>query len=610
MRSRLRERRHGIYASRNDPVYAGAEYDILTASSLQGPASVQLEGRTCVLDDVLITDELRTRATPARDLAAENAAFFALVRAMAVDASHLLGCLVEVALSLCSAGSAGVSLLERSVSGRRVFRWAALGGEYAGYVGGTTYGEISPCGVCLQRDAPQLYAAPARYFTELAAATPPIVEALVVPLRGEAGGLGTIWIVSHDLRSRFTMRDVTVMTGLADLTSATLTLQRARARAEELSRMKDEFLSMVSHELRVPLNTILGWSDLLLSGAVTPERAAFAVEAIHASATRQAVLVDDLLDTGRIVAGSLRVARHPVDLSLVARRALADIEPATAEKRVLLRSEFDEGLPAVSGDANRLQQIVGNLLDNAVKFTPASGMVELTVRRGPGAVLLSVADTGIGIPPDQLASVFEPFHQLDASSTRRHGGLGLGLTIVRRLAALHGGTIHAESAGLGTGATFVLRLPYLCSAAAHGSLAVEEPPSAVADGSLAGLRVLVVDDEADHRELVACALTHAGASIVCAESAEAALTALSDAPVDVLLSDLAMPDEDGWSLIARIRAGSAAPDLPAIALSAHATDPECERALAAGFDRHLTKPADLAMLKRTILEVARQRSAV
>ena len=560
-----------------------------------------------MLDDVLITHELSRRAAPPRDLASENAAFIALARQMAVDSSGLLRCLVDLAISLCGAGSAGVSLLERGVSGPGVFRWVSLGGEYAPYVGGTTDADFSPCGVCLQRNAPQLYAAPARYFTYLAAATPAIMEGLVVPLRADSGAIGTLWIVSHD-DGRFTPRDVTVMTGLADFTSAALTLQRARTRAEELSRMKDEFLSMVSHELRAPLNSILGWSELLLSGITTPERAARAIEAIHTNAARQAVLIEDLLDTSRIVAGTLRLANAPVDLAQVARFALSAVEAAAAESEIVLRSEIDGALPLFDGDAGRLQQIVGNLVNNAVKFTPASGVVTLAVRQTREGIMLSVTDTGVGMSQDQLAFVFEPFRQVDTSTTRRQAGLGLGLTIARRLAELHGGTLTAESAGLGKGSTFVLRLPAARILATRAPATQPAQRFGVAAASLAGLRILVVDDDVDQRDLVACALAHAGASIVTAGSAREALANLSDPPLDVLVSDLAMPDEDGWSLIARIRAGSVMPGLPAIAVSAYGAEADRRKALAAGFDRHVTKPVDLVAFSHLILEMTAERS--
>jgi CheY-like chemotaxis protein len=414
--------------------------------------------------------------------------------------------------------------------------------------------------------------------------------------------------VSHDVQSRFTMRDVVVMTGLADFTSAALTLQRARARAEELSRMKDEFLSMVSHELRTPLNSILGWSDVLLSGLATPDRAARAIEVIHANAARQAVLIEDLLDTSRIVSGSLRLADSAVDLAAVARSALSAVEATAAAKGVILRSRIEDEIPLFDGDADRLQQVVGNLLNNAVKFTPESGAVELSLRQTPTGIQLTVADNGIGIASDQLGSVFEPFRQLDASPTRRHSGLGLGLAIARRLAELHGGSIHAESAGMGQGSTFVVQLP---AARIHATVTTlpSRGTSPLQDGSLAGLRILVVDDDADHRDLIVCALTDAGASTVCAASAAEALARLSEGRMDVLVSDLAMPDEDGCALIARVRAGSIEPTVPAIAVSAYAADADRRRALAAGFDRYVMKPIDLPVLRRTIREITAEWKA-
>ncbi len=561
----------------------------------------------CALGEVLITDQLATRPEPPRDFAAENAAFVELARQMASDPSRLLKCLAELATTLCHAGSAGVSLLEPGTPGHRLFRWVALSGEYAGYVGGTTPEAFSPCGETLTRKAAQLYAAPARHFTYLGSATPPIVEGLVIPLRGDAGKLGTIWIVSHD-ETQFTNRDVVVMTALADFTTAALALLEARTRAEELSRMKSEFLATVSHELRAPLNSILGWADVLLDGVVTPDRAVRALEAIHANARRQSVLIDDLIDTSRIAAGSMRLAQEVVNLGAIARRAIAAIESVAEKKGVAIMADIVEARLSCDGDAERLEQVVTNLLSNAVKFTPAGGSVVVSLRGEPQGVTMTVADTGIGMSEDQRLSMFEPFRQLDPSATRRQGGLGLGLSIARRLVELHGGTLEARSAGPDKGSTFVMWLP---AARLETPAAPVAPlrPTALRPGSLAGFRILVVDDDFDHRELVEYALTHAGASVILAGSADEAMARLARAPVDILISDLTMPDEDGWSLIARVRAGTLSPDVIAIALSSHAGEAERQRSEEAGFDRHVAKPIDLAAFTRLILDTLERSPA-
>ena len=568
---------------------------------------MQLEPPTYALDDVLITDELERRHAAPRDLAAENSAFVSLAQQMTTDSPSLLTRLVDLATSLCHAGSAGVSLLEPGSSGPGVFRWVALAGAYAPHLGGTTDEHFSPCGVCLQRGAPQLYTSPARFFTYLATASPAIEEALVIPLPLQDGAAGTIWIVSHD-DVRFTMRDVIVMTGLAEFTAAALTLQHARSRAEELSRMKDEFLSVVSHELRGPLNTILGWSDLLLAGRMTPERAAHALETIRASAARQTVLVDDLLDTSRIVSGTMRLSKAPVDLEALARAAMADVEMAGAQKNVALRSDIEGALPPFLGDAERLQQIFANLLNNALKFTPGPGLVKLSIRPTTDSVEVRVADTGIGLTPAHLGSVFEPFRQVDTSTTRRQAGLGLGLTIAQRLAELHGGRIHAHSLGEGCGATFVLRLP-LSEVIAPPATAAHQQHALTGLDDLTGVGILVVDDDADHRNQMAVALQQAGASVVTTDCPAEALALLSETAFDVLMSDLAMPEEDGWMLIRRVRAGSVSPRIQAVAVSACASEGDRRRALDAGFDRYISKPLDVLALSRVVMEMRMERGA-
>jgi signal transduction histidine kinase/ActR/RegA family two-component response regulator len=371
--------------------------------------------------------------------------------------------------------------------------------------------------------------------------------------------------------------------------------QAARATAETANRLKDQFLAVVSHELRTPLNAILGWADMLRRGTLTGELPARAAQTICDSARRQAQLIDDLLDVSRIVSGKLRLNRTHVDVMCVAREAMEVVQPSADGKNIRLSLEPPSSGRVVLADAARLQQVIWNLLANAVKFTPEGGAVHLAVRdvASRSAVEIVVSDDGIGIPTAFLPHVFDAFRQADASVTRVHPGLGLGLSIVKSLVDAHGGTVSAASLGEGLGATFVVRLPAIATAAvaaAQASAAASSDTSAALDG----LRILVVDDDAASREILTAHLESSRARVVTAHSAASALAVLAHEPVDVLLADVGMPGEDGYSLMRKVRGLTRADvaSVPAAAVTAFARDGDRRRALDAGFHLHLTKPID------------------
>jgi PAS domain S-box-containing protein len=402
--------------------------------------------------------------------------------------------------------------------------------------------------------------------------------------------------------------------------------ETARAQAEEASRLKDDFLATVSHELRTPLNAILGWAQLLRGGAHDdPQELNHGLETIERSAKAQAQLIDDLLDVSRIVAGKLRLDVKVVELTKVIEAALASVRPAGDAKGVRITHVLDPDASLVNGDADRLQQIVWNLLSNAVKFTPRGGMVQVVLRRDESQAHLVVSDTGVGIRGNFLPHVFERFRQADASTTRRFGGLGLGLGIVRHLTELHGGTVRAESDGDGKGSTFIVTLPLALAtvhAGAERSAAPGRSASAGRDGrdgdsdrsSLRGVRVLLAEDDPDARDLITRILHDRGAEVTASNSASAAITAFRSARPDVLISDIGMPDEDGYALIARVRAieiegapGTAVatpPRVPAIALTALARTEDRRRAILAGFQLHLSKPIEPAELAAAVANLA------
>jgi signal transduction histidine kinase len=331
--------------------------------------------------------------------------------------------------------------------------------------------------------------------------------------------------------------------------------QAARVEAETANRIKDEFLAVLSHELRSPLNPILGWAKLLRTRKLDEQKTAQALETIERNASLQTQLIGDLLDVSRILQGKLSLNIAPVDLAMTVRAAMETVHLAAQAKSIQIHTTLNEATGKVSGDCARLQQIIWNLLSNAVKFTPEGGRVEVRLERIGTYAQITVSDTGQGINPDFLPYVFDYFRQADGATTRKFGGLGLGLAIVRHLTELHGGTVTARSLGEGQGATFTLRLPPI-----EESVALDSEPTpyfatdAVATSPLVGVSILVVDDDADTREYLSFVLEQAGANTICAASAGEALQVLARSTPDILLSDIGMPEMDGYALMRRVRA--------------------------------------------------------
>lgn len=392
--------------------------------------------------------------------------------------------------------------------------------------------------------------------------------------------------------------------------------QTARAEVETVNRSKDEFLAMLSHELRTPLNAILGWSEILQSGESPEDEVREGLAVIERNARAQARLVEDVLEVSRIICGKIRLSPSAVDLAAVIGAALASARPAAAAKGVELHSEVDTLPRTFQGDAVRLQQVVWNLISNAIKFTPAGGEVTVRTYQTSTDTKIEVSDTGIGIKADFLPFIFDRFRQSDGSITRSHGGLGLGLSISRHLINLHEGTISARSEGEGHGSTFVVSLPQ--GVAVDPSVEnlgvtalVEETEKARRDAQqIGGIRVLVVDDEPDSRRVVARHLLRARVEVREAGSVAEAIQVLREWVPDVLLSDIAMPGEDGYSLLRRLRSSPLEQlrGLPAIALTAFARSEDQTRALEAGFQRHLPKPFEPAALFSAIGDLASPRN--
>ena len=390
------------------------------------------------------------------------------------------------------------------------------------------------------------------------------------------------------------------------LVVATVRAQNLTEEAEKANRSKDEFLATVSHELRTPLNAVLGWARMLTSKQLNEERSAHALETIERNATALAHIIDDLLDISRIVAGTLHLAHHPVDLVGITRAAVDAVRPLAAAKSIRLQFAPDpSSTEVVTGDAGRLEQVVVNLLSNAVKFTPENGRVDVSVKRTGPSLELTIEDNGEGIAPAFLPQVFDRFRQADGAASRRHGGLGLGLAIVRQIVELHGGTVRADSPGLGKGATFTVRLPIVTAPEDLRSRA--GAASAPALERLDGLHVLVVEDNADGLEVMSLMIEQAGAKVTGAASVREAFEALESLQPDALVSDIGLPDEDGYGLIKRLRAREAERGgfLPAVAMTGFARTEDRARILAAGFQIHVPKPINPAELTAAIAAVAR-----
>jgi signal transduction histidine kinase len=377
-------------------------------------------------------------------------------------------------------------------------------------------------------------------------------------------------------------------------------------REREANRLKDEFLATLSHELRTPLNAILGWTKLLRTNVVPPAGVDRALEKVQRNAEVQSRLVEDLLEVSRITTGKLRLDVRPFDLVTLANTAIDSIRPTAEARGVAIERRFDSFTLPTAGDPDRLQQVIWNLLSNAVKFTPAGGIVTLALRREGEHDELIVSDTGIGIDPVFLPNVFDTFRQADASSTRAHGGLGLGLSIVRHLVEMHGGQVAAASEGAGTGATFTVRLPVRAVERSRPARSAE-PPAPV-ENRLAGVNVVVVDDDLDTRELLVSILDRAGAQVRSAASAAEGLIACLELAPDALVSDIAMPGQDGYALMRQVQA-ALGPDAPraAVALTAFAGDGDREQSRAAGFDQHVAKPVDPVALVRLLEDLLAEK---
>jgi signal transduction histidine kinase/ActR/RegA family two-component response regulator len=433
-------------------------------------------------------------------------------------------------------------------------------------------------------------------------------SARIAPLMQDGTVIGTITIID-DVTERVA-RESELQSQLEARSRLLESEARARQEAEKANRLKDEFLATISHELRTPLTAIVGWSQLLRKGNLDPATAARGLEIIDRNAHSQTQLISDLLDVSRIISNKLLLNVDQVSLPSIIEGALDAIAPEAQSKGIHLQRDIASGFPQIFGDSERLQQVIWNLLSNAIKFTPRDGSVQVRLERtGPEAVI-TVTDSGIGIDPKFIPHVFDRFRQASSATTRAHGGLGLGLSIVRQLAELHGGSAEVFSEGEGKGSTFTIRLPINLADVDDAGDADRNEVAERDDASvLSGMKILVVDDEKDAREFLRTAVERYGSHVETATSVPEALEAIEHERPDFLVSDIGMPEEDGHSLIRKIRAlpEERGGRTPAIALSAYARSEDQLRAVQAGFQMHLSKPVEPEELVSAIARVVGRR---
>jgi PAS domain S-box-containing protein len=437
-------------------------------------------------------------------------------------------------------------------------------------------------------------------------------SALIVPLVTQGRTLGVITLITAESGRQYRQEDLVVAETLAHRAAISIDNARLYRRAQEANRMKDEFLATLSHELRTPLTAILGWSGMLRAGRLDAEAATRAIEAIERNAKSQRQIIEDLLDVSRIITGKLRLDVREVEPAALIDSAIEAVRPAAEAKGVRIEKVVGTGSGTLTGDPSRLQQVFWNLLSNAVKFTPGGGRVQLSLEQTDSHLEITVSDTGQGISAEFLPYVFDRFRQADSTTTRKHGGLGLGLAIVRHLVELHGGTVRAESEGVGQGAAFTVTLPLMADYRRDAATELQHTSRSDSHAALEcperldGLKILVIDDEADTRELLRVVLSQCNAEVITAGSVREALELFDRHRPDILISDIGMPEEDGYELIQRIR------ELPverggnvqAIALTAYARAEDRLRVLRSGYQTHVAKPVEMAELLAVVASLA------
>jgi len=570
------------------------------------------------LEQVLITAQLHARRQREPDYRAENRALLALARGLAETPKDILGRLGETALELCDADSAGISLLQHREEGE-VFYWPAIAGAWSSQIGGQMPKRESPCGLVLESGRPQLFSYPERHYAYLQPIRFAIVEALLSPFTVHGRVVGTIWVLLHDTKRSFDGEHLRRLTSLAQFAAAAYqaakALEEASAALEERDRASDElrnkaselaeinrrndrFVSVLAHELRNPLLPIRNGLHILRRLSSMGEVHGVA-DVMERQVNQLVRLLEDLSDSTRFGRGKMNLRKQTVSAGEAIRNAVEQSRPLLESAHHQLTLELPEEPLSVDVDPDRLTQILANLLNNAAKYTPSGGHVWVRARPQANQLLISVRDDGIGIPNEMLPRVFDLFVQADQSRNRSQGGLGIGLTLVRELVEMHGGSVRAYSAGPGKGSEFIVRLP-LADASVEES---DVKPASQAANSVSH-KVLVVDDNRDGADSVRMLLELLGTETRIAYSGPTALEALAEFPADIVLLDIGMPGMDGFEVARRIRERPEWRHMTLIALTGWGGDEDRRHSERAGFDFHLVKPPDPAQLQELLDSIA------
>ncbi|MGF6656572.1 signal transduction histidine kinase [Paraburkholderia youngii] len=547
-------------------------------------------------------DELASRPAKEADYTRENQSLLRLARAQTGSREHLLNAIASEAMALCCAGSAGISLVEGPPDGRR-FRWLAVAGLCAGLQGRTTAWDECPCGVTLEGGAARLFVDPQQQFPSLNFPGVEVREGIVVPIPCDNGHLGAIWVMSHNKGCRFDSEDARVLSDLAMVAGAAVTMVNVRDDGADNDRRHNEFIAMLAHELRNPMAPIDGAIAAAKRLVVDNDKA----DAVLTIAQRQMkhlrTLVDDLLDAARLKHGKLTIRRSDTLLAEIVSDAVAAIDyDVRSRGHTLKLTGLDRAIP-VRADHVRLSQVLGNLLSNAAKYTPAGGLIELTVRSGNPSdarmLVIEVSDNGIGIDSSIAPHVFDLFAQCSSGSARSEGGLGIGLAVAKRLVELHDGEIDIHSDGSGCGTRVTLRLPILRT----------QPPATPGDATDKGrdfraLRIVLVDDNVDALHVLCVLLDLEGYRVSAVDNGRAAIDLITRTRPELAIVDVAMPVMDGFEVARRIRANPELDGTILVALTGYSSDSERSQMLAAGFDHHLSKPLSLEKLRDVLADSA------
>ena len=552
------------------------------------------------LESLIITRELDLRPLGTPEFGAENLALVALAQHMSDAPENILQSLAETTLALCHAGSAGISILEE---GDSIFRWHGLAGELAARRWGTTPRDFSPCGTVLDRGCTMLMSYPERYFPFFAEVKPTIVEALLVPF--DVGGklIGTVWAVSHDERLKFDAEHRRILGNLSKFASACYQASSRVEAVKAADRHKDEFLAMLGHELRNPLFPLQNAIQYLIKAGPDEHGAKEAKGVIQRQLAHMSRLIDDLLDAARISHGKIELRKERIELSVALRNALDMSRPLIEAARHAVTVSLPAQPVYLEADPERLAQILANLLSNAAKYTSDGGQIRVLASIEQGEVVIHVQDNGIGIAADKLLSIFELFSQVDTSAGRSHGGLGIGLTLVRTLVTGHGGTVAAHSAGRDKGSEFVVRLPIDTTVGRDDSQVqprADRQPDVAPPSSL---RILVADDNRDAADSLAMVLRLAGHTVWNVYDGPSALATAVRCRPHVVLNDIGMPGVNGYEVARRLRENPETRNSVLVAVTGYANADDHHRSRQAGFDHHLAKPVDFDSLQELLVSI-------